>query len=61
MSLATASPASDIEAIRAALKEQRDGVLDDLARRHNVSLRVVLHLLPQAAAKPAPGARFAEI
>jgi heme iron utilization protein len=61
LSLATASPTSDIEAIRAALKEQPDGVLDDLARRHRASLRVVLDLLPEAAAKSAPGARFVEI
>ena len=61
MSLATASPTSDLEAIRAALKEQPDGVLDDVARRHDVPLRVVLDLLPEAAARSASGARFAEI
>ena len=61
MSLATASPTSDLEAIRAALKEQPDGVLDDIARRHGVPLRVVLDLLPEAAARSAPGARFAKI
>ena len=61
MSLATASPALDLEAIRAALKEQPDGVLDDVARRHGVPLRVVLDLLPEAASRSAPGARFAEI
>jgi putative heme iron utilization protein len=48
-------------AIRAALKEQPDGVLDDIVRRHGVPLRVVLDLLPDAAARSAPGARFAEI
>ncbi len=60
MSLATASPGLDLEAIRATLREQPDGVLDDVARRHFVPLRVVLDLLPEAA-RPAPGARFAEI
>jgi heme iron utilization protein len=59
--MATASPTNDLEAIRAALKEQPDGVLDDVARRHNVSLRVVLDLLPGAAARPASGARLVEI
>jgi heme iron utilization protein len=61
LSLATASPTSDIEAIRAALKEQPDGVLDDIARRHGVPLRVVLDLLPRPAARSASGARFADI
>jgi len=61
LSLATASPTSDLEAIRAALKEQPDGVLDDIARRHGVPLRVVLDLLPGPAARSASGARFAEI
>ena len=51
MSLATASPTNDLEAIRAALKEQPDGVLDDVARRHGVPLRVVLNLLQEAAAR----------
>jgi heme iron utilization protein len=61
VSLATASPALDLEAIRAALKEHPDGVLDDVARRHFVPLRVVLDLLPGGAARSALGARFAEI
>ena len=61
MSLATAFPISDLEAIRAALKEQPDGVLDDVARRHRVPLRVVLDLLQEATARSAPGSRFAEI
>jgi hypothetical protein len=61
LSLATASPTSDVEAIRASLREQPDGVLDDVARRHGVSLRVVLDLLPGAAAKSASGARFVDI
>ena len=61
MSLTTASSTSDLEAIRAALKEQPDGVLDDIARRHGVPLRVVLDLLPAPAARSASGARFAEI
>jgi putative heme iron utilization protein len=60
LSLAPASPALDLEAIRATLREQPDGVLDDVARRHSVPLRVVLDLLPEEA-RPAPGARFAEI
>jgi heme iron utilization protein len=61
LSLATASPGLDLKAIRATLRKQPDGVLDDVARRHFVPLRVVLDLLPEAAARPAPGARFAEI
>ena len=61
MSLATAYMAPDLEAIRGTLKELPDGVLDDVARRHFVPLRVVLDLLPEAATRPAPGARFAEI
>ena len=61
MSLATASSALDLESIQAALKEQPDGVLDDVARRHGVPLRVVLDLLPEGAARLAPGVRFAEI
>jgi heme iron utilization protein len=61
LSLATAIPASDTEAIRASLKEQPDGVLDDIARRHGAPLRVVLDLLPEGAARSAPGARFTEI
>jgi heme iron utilization protein len=61
LSLATASPTNDLEAIRAALKEQPDGVLDDVARRHGVSLRIVLDLLPRPAARSASGARLAEI
>ena len=61
MSLAAATSALDLEAIRAALNEQPDGVLDDIARRHGVPLRVVLDLLPEGAARSAPGARFAEI
>jgi heme iron utilization protein len=61
LSLATASPTSDVEAIRTSLREQPDGVLDDVARRHGVSLRVVLDLLPGAAAKSASGARFVDI
>ena len=61
MSLATASLTNDLNAIWAALKEQPDGVLDDIARRHGVPLRVVLDLLPGAAARSASGARFVEI
>jgi hypothetical protein len=61
LSLTTASPTSDLEAIRATLNEQPDGVLDDVARRHAVPLRVVLDLLPGPAARSASGARFADI
>jgi heme iron utilization protein len=59
LSLATASPTS--VAIRGALKEQPGGVLDDIARRHGVPLRVVLDLLPGPAARSASGVRFADI
>lgn len=61
MTLAVAFPPVDLDAIRATLAEQPDGVLDDVARRHDVPLRVVLDLLPGKAARRAPGARFAEI
>jgi putative heme iron utilization protein len=61
LSLAAASDACDLDAIRAALKEQPDGVLDDIARRHGVSLRVLLDLLPGATARSTSGARFAAI
>jgi heme iron utilization protein len=61
LSLATATSGPDFGAIRAALNEQPDGVLDDVARRHGVPLRVVLDLLTEGAARSAPGARFAEI
>jgi putative heme utilization carrier protein HutX len=61
LSLATASPTSDVEAIRASLKEQPDGVLDGVARGHAVPLRVVLDLLPGPAARAASGARFVDI
>ena len=61
MSLASASSALDLETVRASLKEQPDGVLDDIARRNRVPLRAVFDLLPEGAARSAPGARFAEI
>jgi putative heme utilization carrier protein HutX len=61
LSLATANLAPDLGAIRAALNEQPDGVLDDVARRHGAPLRVVLDLLPEGAARSGIGARFAEI
>jgi putative heme utilization carrier protein HutX len=53
--------ASAAQAIRAALDAEPDGVLDDIARRLGVPLRVVLDLLPPGAARRAPGARFQEI
>lgn len=46
MSLTTASRSNAIEAIQAALEEQPDGVLDDIARRHGISLRLVLDRAP---------------
>jgi heme iron utilization protein len=61
LSLASTDSALDIDAIQAALNEQPDGVLDDLARRHGAPLRVVLDLLSEGAARSAPGARFADI
>jgi heme iron utilization protein len=61
LSFRTVAPAFDLDAIRATLEEQPDGVLDDIGRRYGVPLRVVLDLLPEAAARSAPGARFAEI
>ena len=36
-------------------------MLDDVARRRGVSLRIVLDLLPGPAARSAPGARLADI
>ena len=53
MSLAPASPTLDIEAVRGSLKEQPDGVLDDIARRNGVPLRVVFDCLPEGAARSA--------
>jgi heme iron utilization protein len=61
LSPATASPTSHLGAIRAALKEKPDGVLDDVARGHGVPLQVVLDLLAEGAAVSVPGARFADI
>jgi putative heme utilization carrier protein HutX len=48
-------------AVLADLEARPDGVLDDVARRHGVSLRVVFDLLPRESARPAAGARFADI
>jgi putative heme utilization carrier protein HutX len=48
-------------ALLAELEAKPDGVLDDVARRFGVSLRVVLDLLPEASAGQAMGSRFAEI
>jgi heme iron utilization protein len=61
LSLATATSGLDLGAIRTALNEQPDGVLDDVARRHGAPLRAVLDLLTEGAARSAPGARFAAI
>jgi heme iron utilization protein len=61
LTVATAHASVALGAIRGTLAEQADGVLDDVARRHGVPLRVVLDLLPSAAARQAPGARFVEI
>jgi heme iron utilization protein len=51
----------DLDAIRAALEAEPDGVLDDVARRYRVSLSVILDLLPSGAARVAPGDQFAQI
>ena len=59
MSLATASPTDDLEAIRAAVKEHLQP--DSESQGGRWSLRVVLDLLPGAAAKSASGARFVDI
>jgi len=61
LSLTATTPPLDADAIRAALNEQPDGVLDDIARRHGAPLRIVLDLLPEGAARFADGARFADI
>lgn len=53
--------ASKIAEIRAQLEAEPDGVLDDLARRNDVSLRAVLDLLPSGSAKSVSGERFADI
>jgi heme iron utilization protein len=55
------APSTTLAAIRAALEAEPDGVLDDLARRHDASLRIVLDLLPAGSARSVSGARFAEI
>jgi Haem utilisation ChuX/HutX len=60
-SLAAPISAPNLEAIHAALNEQPDGVLDDVAHRHGAPLRVVRDLLPGPAARSALGGRFAEI
>jgi heme iron utilization protein len=51
----------DLSALRAALEAEPDGVLDEIARRHDVSLHVVLDLLPPEAVKVASGYKFAKI
>jgi heme iron utilization protein len=61
LTLAVAPPPLDLDAIQATLAEQPDGVLDDVARRHRVPLRLVLDLLSPGAARRAPGGRFSEI
>src|SRR3984957_8476275 len=58
---AFSSAPSNFRSFRSSLKEQPDGVRDDVARRHGVSLRVVLDLLPGPAARSASGARFVDI
>jgi heme iron utilization protein len=55
------SDSSARSAILAELEAKPDGVLDDVARRHRVSLQDVFDLLPREAAKSVPGARFVEI
>jgi heme iron utilization protein len=52
---------ADLSALCAALEAEPDGVLDEIARRHGVSLRVVLDLLPPDAAKVAGGDKFTKI
>jgi putative heme iron utilization protein len=50
--------ASAAQAIRAALDAEPDGVLDDIARRLGVPLRVVLDLLPPARQGALPARAF---
>ncbi|HYF52640.1 MAG TPA: ChuX/HutX family heme-like substrate-binding protein, partial [Salinarimonas sp.] len=50
-----------VTAIRTALAEKPDGVLETLAERHGVSLRMVLDALPEGQATAIDGARFPEI
>jgi heme iron utilization protein len=56
-----ALPVEKEQALRAALDAEADGVLDDIARRHDVSLRAVFDRLPAGAAVPASGERFEPI
>ena len=53
------------EALRSAIVAELaafpDGVLDDIARRHGSPLAAVLDLLPEGAARTAPGGRLIEI
>jgi putative heme utilization carrier protein HutX len=49
------------DALRAAIAAEPDGVLDEIARRHDAPPRAVFDLLAEGAARSAPGGRFAEI
>ena len=48
-------------AILAELAQRTDGALEDVARRVGAPLAAVFDRLPEGAARPAPGARFAAI
>ena len=50
-------PTSSASTLRAELEAKPDGVLDDIARRNGASLREVLDLLPEGAARSVPGTR----
>lgn len=50
--------AATAEAIRAAIAEKPDGVLESVAEAHGVKLRAVMDELPAGQAVPVPGERF---
>lgn len=55
-------PAVDTtQAIKAAIAEKPDGVLEALAEGHGVSLRTVFDCLPSGQAVPVQGAHFEDV
>jgi putative heme utilization carrier protein HutX len=50
-----------LASVRAALAARPDGVLEEVAREHGVSLQAVLDCLDPANATAAPGSQFQEI
>lgn len=61
MTAAEAGPAGAASRIAADLAAKPDGVLEELARRHDASMRVVLDCLGSEQASSAPGEAFEAI